>query len=784
MKYLYTLISLLCLGAFLFYGHKSPVGKLPPVVDFMNPYTGWWQQAERPRLARRFFTGPIDKDVQIIFDDNLVPHIYAENYKDAVYAQGILHAHFRLWQMDITHRATSGRLSEIVGDRALSADEEKRRMGLRTLGDHLIQQAIKDTETRELLNTYTEGVNHLVNQLSPSAYPLEYKLLRYKPELWSLSHTGSVAASLVHNLCFRNEDLDNTKIIQTFGDAFFEKYYPAWNPKQTPIIQEHDKESHWMPKKAGTLSRPVSPAFEQPDPSNGSNNWAVHHSHTQNDNNLLANDPHLGLSLPSLWYELHIHLPNRQIYGVSFPGIPGIVLGLNDQIAWGSTNVSHDVADWVNPIWKDTSSWTYFYEGQWLEAELEEEIIYVRDQDSVVLNIPNTKLGRIPYPESDHELNRMAFYWGPLESEKANLFKTFMGFNRAGSYSEFRAALQYFTFPAQNFVFADRKDTVAMHVQGNLPRRTQGMGIFVQDSVTEAIFASTLHQQNLPHEVNPKRGFVSSANQHSTYPEFPYAYQGFFDDFRGRTLDSMLHSSDQFNFGDMKNIQLSSFSLEAKEALPVLIEHLDLGKKPEPDILGVLRSWNYLYEAESHEATFFTLWWNKVQEHLYGHLDISKKPDSWVLIQLMANQPNDTLFYMHPDSSLHGLRNVVSHSYKEAEIEFDQLDEKAWYAFKATFIPHLANISPFSSSTLKNGGTRNALNSVKKSHGPSWRMVVEMGDSIRAEGIYPGGQSGNPGSYFYDNFVEEWENGRYHPLLMPDIDHWQKRVTKWEVKSK
>lgn len=784
MKYVYTLISLLCLGAFLFYGHKSPVGKLPPVVDFMNPYTGWWQQAERPRLARRFFTGPIDKDVQIIFDDNLVPHIYAKSYKDAVYAQGILHAHFRLWQMDITHRATSGRLSEIVGERALESDEERRRIGLRALGDHLIQQAIKDKETRELLTTYTEGVNHLISQLSSSGYPLEYKLLRYEPELWSLSHTGSVAASLVHNLCFRNEDLENTEIVQSFGEAFFEKYYPAWNPRQTPIIQEHPKVSPRMSQKTSTLSRPVSQTFQQPDPSNGSNNWAVHHSKTQNQSNLLANDPHLGLSLPSLWYELHIHLPERQIYGVSFPGIPGIVLGLNDKIAWGSTNVSHDVADWVNPVWKDSSSWTYLYNGEWIEAEIERETIYIRDQDSVVLNLPQTKLGRIPYPESDHELNRMAFFWGPLETEKANLFKTFMGFNRAGSYSEFRNALQHFTFPAQNFVFADRKDTIAMHIQGSLPKRPDGLGVFVQDSVTKAIFTSTLPQENLPHEVNPGRGFVSSANQHSTYPEFPYAYRGFFDDFRGRTLDSLLRSADQYSFEDMKNIQLSSFSMEAKEALPLLLKYLDATKVPESDIPDLLRAWNYVYTADSHAATFFTLWWNQVQENLYDHLEISKTPDSWVLIQLMDNQPEDTLFFMHQDTSRGGLRNIVSQSYSEALEKFEELDEKAWYAFKATTIPHLGNIEALSSAVLKNGGTRNALNSVKKSHGPSWRMVVQMGDSIRAEGVYPGGQSGNPGSHFYDNFVEEWENGKYHQLIMPDINHWQERVTKWEVKSK
>jgi len=784
MKYVYTIISLLCLGAFLYYGHVSPIGKLPPAVDFMNPYTGWWQQAERPRLARRFFTGPVDKDIQIIFDDNLIPHIYADNYKDAVYAQGILHAHFRLWQMDITNRATTGRLSEVVGKRAIEADEEKRRIGLKSLGDHLIHQAIQDPEIRELLATYAEGVNHLVKQLSPSAYPLEYKLLRYKPEPWTLAHSGAVAASLVHNLCFRNEDLENTGIVQNYGEAFFEKYYPEWNPRQKPIIQKRYSNQSFSLSPSKTISNKTSSRWSQPDPSNGSNNWAVHRSKTKNQNNLLANDPHLGLSLPSLWYEVHIHLPERQIYGVSFPGIPGIVLGFNDKIAWGSTNVSHDVADWLKPVWKDSSSWTYLYEGEWLEAEMEKEVIYVRDQDSININIPQTKLGRVPYPEKDHDLSRMAFYWGPLQTTGANLFKTFIGFNRAANYSAFKSALHYYTFPAQNFVFADKKDTVALHVQGHLPLRSQGLGTLVQDSVSNSVFKSKVPQDELPYEVNPDRAFVSSANQHSTYPQYPYAYRGFFDGFRGRTLDCLLRSKSTLSFEDMKQIQMSTFSLEAKEALPILLEKLDSSSIKHSEYINKLRAWDYTYQTKNEAATLFSIWWQAVQDSIYSSLNVEKTPNSWHLIQIMDNQPEDTLFFMNKDSIKRGLSNIITRSFTEAIQKFEEKSKKEWYAHKGTTIPHLGKIEAFSTSLLHNGGTRHALNSMKKNHGPSWRMIVEMGDTIKAVGVYPGGQSGNPGSHFYDNFVEDWTNGNYHSLDMVEFDDWNERVVKWEIKSK
>ncbi len=784
MKYVYTLISLACLGTFLFYGHKSPIGNLPPVVDFMNPYTGWWQQAERPRLAKRLFTGPTQEDVTIIFDEQLIPHIYASNYEDAVYAQGILHAHFRLWQMDITQRGTVGRLAEIVGPKAVPKDEENRRMGMRALAHQLTAQARSDEWTRELLEKYSQGVNQVIGQLTPATYPLEFKLLQYQPEPWTLEHVGAIAASLTNSLCFRHEDDENTAIVNQFGKDFFQTYYPQWNPLQRPIIQKEYPSNTTSSSSERISEFSGDSPFNLPDPGNGSNNWAVHGNHTLSGNNMLANDPHLGLNLPSLWYEMHIHLPDHVMYGVSFPGIPGIVLGYNSHIAWGSTNVSHDVADWVNPIWNEKEAWTYLYEGEWLEAQVQREIIRVKGQDSIVIDIPITKLGRIPFPEADHKKSKAAFFWGPLESDIGNIFKTFMGFNLAEGYSDFQEALSHFNFPAQNFVFADRKDTVAMHIQGELPIRDGWSGLFILDSVNEKLYRQPIPFDDLPSEVNPERGFVSSANQHTTYPTYPHPYIGHFDDYRGRTLDSLLSEDRPMSWEQMKEIQLSKFSLEASEVLPLLLKYLDSSDIADSPMLDSLRNWNYVYEAESESATFFTMWWDHFKQITYRPLSDHKTPPSWVLTQLMKEAPTDTLFYLNEDSTQSGVKQIAFHSYEKARLDFDSLAEKKWYAFKGTHIPHLGNVDAFSSAILHNGGTSNALNSVKESHGPSWRMIIEMGSPIKAEGVYPGGQSGNPGSRFYDNFIEDWTEGNYHELKTPTQSEMNAKLTVWTIKSK
>lgn len=754
------------------------------MVDFMNPYTGWWHQAERPRLAKRLFTGPTQEDVTIIFDEQLIPHIYAENYEDAVYAQGILHAHFRLWQMDITQRGTIGRLAEIIGPKAVEKDEQNRRMGMRALAHQLTTQARSDEWTTELLEHYTLGVNQVIDQLSPATYPLEFKLLQYQPEPWSLEHIGAIAASLTHSLCFRHEDDENTAIVNQFGEDFFETYYPNWNPLQRPIIQKKYPANASSSSKENISEFNGNSPFDLPDKSNGSNNWAVHANLTESGNNMLANDPHLGLSLPSLWYEMHIHLPDHMIYGVSFPGIPGIVLGYNDKIAWGSTNVSHDVADWVNPIWKENEAWTYFYEGEWLEAQIQREIIRVKGEDSIVIDIPITELGRIPFPEADHKKSKSAFFWGPLESEIGNIFKAFMGFNLANGYSDFQKAISHFNFPAQNFVYADRKDTIAMHIQGELPIREDWSGLFVLDSVDKKLYQQSIPFDELPREVNPKRGFVSSANQHTTYPNYPFPYIGHFDAYRGRTLDSLLLVNQPMTIEKMKEIQQSKFSLEASEVLPLLLQYLDSSEVRESPLLKSMRNWDYVYEAESEAATFFTLWWKHFQKIVYSTLTDHKTPPGWMLIQLMKQAPNDTLFYLNKDTSLQGAEQITYQSFEKARMDFDSLDKKEWYAFKGTHIPHIGKLAAFSSPILRNGGTSNALNSVKESHGPSWRMIIEMGSPIKALGVYPGGQSGNPGSYFYDNFVDDWTQGNYHELKTPVQSEMNAQLTVWTIKSK
>ncbi len=773
---------------FIYYGHYQKAGPLPPIIEFFNPYHGWWQQAEREKLPERFFRGNVTGEVTVAFDDRLVPHIYADTYEDAVYAQGILHAHFRLWQMDMTSRASVGQLSEILGERTLEYDRTRRRLGLMEAARLAEQNFDGQDRTSTIVDQYVEGVNHYIKQMDQADFPLEFKLLDYEPTDWSSLRTAMVVTAMTYDLCFKHEDIESSTTLTQLGLGAFENYFPQWNPRQVPIIQEDASNASYQKVQKPMLSQiELQSPFDQPDPDNGSNNWAIHKSKTATKRNILANDPHLRLRLPSVWYEMHIHLPEKDIYGVSFPGIPGIVLGFNDAYAWGSTNVGHDVADWFHPVWQDSSLTAYQLNGTWKNPEELVEVIAVRGQENDTVISLQTELGRVPYTTSGHELKGAVFQWGPALPLSGSSMHTFIGFNLGNNYEDFRAALVHHKFPAQNFVFADREENVAIHVQGALPIRNIGDGRFIMDSMEQMSWSSYIPQEDLPFEHNPDKGFVSSANQHSTYPSYPYPYHGSFEDFRGRTLNRLLSEQNPASSASVKEMQQSAYSLKAAEALPLLMGMLDSATfvKYAADLDG-LQTWDFNYYTNLSSPALFELWWATFKE-----LTMDEWGDDWLpiedfrMIQLLEESPNDTIFdWLETETFRETAKDIVHLSWKASIEKYDSLGRPDWMAQKGTYIEHMAMIDAFSTDVLAVPGNGDALNATKEHHGPSWRMVVELGDKIDAWGIYPGGQSGNPGSYFYDNQVEDWAQGKYYPLHLFDRPDQKEFTTKWTIKTK
>ena len=778
-------------------GFRAGEANLPPLGAFLNPFSGFWANSES---ATGFPVGNTTPDipglsapVEVVYDDLLVPHIFAQNMEDAARVQGYITATHRLWQMDITSRRASGRLSEVLGERTLALDRLMRRRGMVFAAENALLGWAKSPETMRLLQAYTEGVNAYMEQMSASEVPVEFKLLGYQPEPWSLLKTALVIESMADNLAAGNDDLAATNTLEVLGRETFDYLYPEWNPKQQPIIPDTGqwnalRESMKVDSagKTGSVSyapgiSPEKNGMELPGDEYqvGSNNWAVSGSRTQSGRAILANDPHLSLSLPSIWFQVQIRTPQQSTYGVSLPGAPGIVIGFNEHIAWGMTNVGHDVSDWYRIKWKNTERTKYEVDGEQSEVKIRVEEIRIKGKPMLLDTVRYTVWGPVVYDnDPQHPLFDYALRWVTHDEPEQNEISLFLLLNSAKNHADYRTALNGYNCPAQNFVFATRSGDIAIQVQGRFPVRRREQGRFLQDGSRWAnAWHNYIPQNEVPSMHNPTRGFVFSANQHSTPPSYPHYYLGNFDDFRGRHIHDRLAALHNATPDSMRNMQLDNFSQRAHDALPQMLHFLDRqmldadGQKMADE----LAAWNFRYDADLMAPTLFESWLDSCYAKTWDEilaLKTAKKdvlwPEMWRFIALMETDSNN-IFFDHPATPVRETaRDMVRESFQAMQTFFKQNPQKrvSWGEARPTNITHLARIAPFSRTGLRTGGHGSAPNAIKTDHGPSWRMIVDLGEQLKAKGVYPGGQSGNPGSRYYDNMVDTWAQGGYYDLLL------------------
>jgi penicillin amidase len=316
----------------------------------------------------------------VYIDDRLVPHIFAQNDEDAYFIQGYIHAKFRLWQMEFQTMAAAGRISEILGrdPRFLRHDREQRRLGMVYGAENAVKEIEKDPLSKAAVNAYTAGVNSYIGSLTHSELPVEYKLLSYKPEKWSNLKVALFLKLMSKDLAGFERDLEFTNAKSVFDTDELNIIFPAYSDSSVPIIprgtsfdtpgiipiQPLTADSLYF--KKDTTIRAVE--VNKPDRTNGSNSWALRGTKTKSGAPILCNDPHLGLSLPSIWFEMQISTPDMNVYGASFPGSPSVIIGFNDNVAFGFTNAMRDVKDYYQVKFRDDSKKEYWYNGQWKPA--------------------------------------------------------------------------------------------------------------------------------------------------------------------------------------------------------------------------------------------------------------------------------------------------------------------------------------------------------------------------------------------------------------------------------
>ncbi|WP_281258009.1 penicillin acylase family protein [Flagellimonas meridianipacifica] len=590
MKYIKLLISFV-LTAGIFYALNTKLGSIPPLGKFLNPSSGIWQNESDESINGEVTIPGLISKVTVHYDELMIPHVFAENEHDLYKAQGYLTAKHRLWQLEFQTHAAAGRLSEIFGEGALEYDRTERRRGMGYGAEQAIAYMEQhDTETLRFVQDYADGVNAYINQLNPEDYPVEYKLLDYEPEAWSPKKTALLLMYMTKLLAGYDDDLEYTNVLRLIGEENFNLLFPDFFDSTDPVIP---KDTDWsfidvpqteLPESKAVLDTIVE-TIEKPNPDNGSNNWAISGEKSVTGNPILANDPHLGLKLPSTWFVMQLSTPEHNAFGATIPGALSVISGFNQNIAWGETNATRDVIDWYKIELNDNRS-QYKYDGQWKDVIVRVEDIRIKGKENYKDSVLYTHHGPVVYDKnfkSDNEHAGYAMRW--IGHDGGNNQKTFIELNKAKNYNDYISALQYWNAPAQNFVFASTEGDIALWIQGKFPNKWEGQGKFLMDgSNPEHDWQSYIPQKFNAHTKNPERGFVSSANQHPVDENYPYyVFNDGYETYRNRVINTYFNSKEKFSVQDFKDLHNNTHNLKAEELVPYMLEHMDISSLSEDE---------------------------------------------------------------------------------------------------------------------------------------------------------------------------------------------------------
>lgn len=802
VRFIFTISVLLLLVLFL--NSKMPflidskAGSLPAIGRFFDPFHGFWNNAEPIKLKSDLLLPlkGLRQPVAVYYDQQMVPHIFAGNNYDLYFSQGYVTARDRLWQMEFQTMAAAGRISEIIGSKALNYDRLQRRIGMVYGAQNSLNSIMANAGSREIVLAYTAGINAWISQLKSEDLPLEYKLLDYKPEAWTPLKVALLQQSLAATLTGETDARALTANLAKFGPKVINDLFPDFRFLESPVIPsgtkwKFDKTKISVPSgqtnesagqiRAGNESAEslVYKPTEHID-GIGSNNWAVDGTKSADHHAILANDPHLTLSLPSIWYQIQLNAPGMNVYGVSLPGAPGVIIGFNEHISWGVTNVGADVLDIYRINWLPGSHDSYTYNGMIRKVRKQPETISVRGGQVYTDTVSYTIFGPVVYNGSTFKSNGSQFpdnhaiRW--VAHDSSNEVRSLYLINKASNYQEFTRGLEYFTSPAQNFAYADDQGHIAQWVNGSFPLKWKDQGKFILDgSRKDNDWGAYIKHDQLPHIIDPPRHFIASANQSSTDSTYPYYLNWNFENTqRAMRINERLDAMTNASPGTMQVMQTDVFNYYASLILPDLLKNLDK-KNLSPlqnEAAEIMAGWNLQNSADAIAPTIFTAWARNLNTDIWDEFSQAglMLPSRDRTIHLLLHEPGSGWFDNRNTPAHETKRDIINTSFKRSIDSIQKHQGKKvsnwkWYQVKKTSVRHLLNIDAFSFENLHLGGGSGIIDALTAKTGPSWRMVVEPGQTGKAFGVYPGGQSGNPGSFYYDNLFDHWVNGKLFTLL-------------------
>jgi penicillin G amidase len=788
------LLAAAALGALLWLGARG-AGPIPPLGPVLDPVRGAWalaESADLPARAEARIRG-LGADTRVLYDDRAVPHIFAGSEADAWRALGYVTARDRLFQLDLQARAGGGTLTELLGAQALRADRATRGLGMGRAAERIAAAAAGDE--RQSLEAYAAGVNAYIDALALRDLPLEYRLLGRRPARWSPLRSVQVVLRMQHRLTRNDVDLEHLRAAAAVGEAAADALFPLHSPIQEPI-QPSPGEPRNVPMTVPPPGAPDSAASVALAETGtdavveagaratdvdalGSNNWAVAPARTLAGTALLAGDPHLDLTLPSVWYEARIQVPGVvDVYGVTIPGLPAILIGFNRDLAWSFTNSEADLMDrWIERVDDPARPSSYLLDDGWISIVTRLEAYLGPDGDTLAVDTvrfshrgPMRRLGT----------RWLSTRWTALEGSGA-----LGAIHRAARARSARAWLDAMTTwgsPPQNLLVADRAGTIAIRTTGRFPIRSgAGRGDRVHDGTTRASdWIGDWAPSAWPQSINPAQGFLASANQEPQDPRDQPRYLGadWLAPWRALRINHLLRHDSAVTAETMRRWQTDPGSARAEHFVAYLV-HAARTRTADTALAhaaSLLAAWDRCYTLTTEAATLFEAVMPEITVRLWDELPAGILPGAGAVLALLDDPDNAWWDDRRTPERVERRDDILAGALRAGyatTVRAHGVPEAGgwrWSDVHRIDISHLLGIPSLSVRNLSIPGgpsTISPSSAAGGTEGSSWRMVVELGPTVRGWGTYPGGQSGNPASPRYDDRLAEWTRGELSALRFP-----------------
>jgi len=753
----------------------------------------------KPDYEGNLHLSQVTNPVSISWDSSGVVHIFGQEIDDVIFASGFVAAKERLWQMEIMRRMGKGELSEVFGDTTIKIDKLFLTLGLKEWASENYKNL--SSESKQWLNQYTGGINAYLEHIGDDL-PIEFILMKVKPKKWAPEECLLINRLMAWFLNFNwKADFLYWQLYSQLPAEKFKQMLPEWGDFPSiikagdliPITEEIIDLDHQIHRIIGYY-----PGLA------GSNNWVIAPKLSKSGSAMLANDPHLALALPSVWMEMHLQTPQLNVAGFGFPGTPGIVIGRNENIAWGTTNGMVDDCDYfVERV--DTSRGVYIVDGQEKSLKIERKEIKRKGKPPLPFTVFSTERGpiiNVLFPKIKTS-QYISMKW--MGFEQSDELRTFIHLATAGNWNDFQNALRYFVVPAQNFVYADIRGNIGYRLAGRIPIRSYKIGLMpLRADLSQNKWMGWIPFDEMPHIYNPERGWIVTANNRIITDYSYYLSELWEPPYRALRIEQLLTEKQKFDRFDFQRIQNDAMNLLASEILPVILAEVkalpSLSEREEKVVL-LLENWDYtMLPSQIAPSVYEVLQYFLIQNIFKDELGeelfrlFTDLPNFYLRIFNQIFKDKESLWFDDVSTSNKEDRSeIIIRSFRQGltyleNIAGKDLEDWGWGRIHKLKLKHslgqvaltdiIFNRGPYpvpGNGTTVNVGTYRYKEPFDMAAGASLRIVVDWGEKASYWSILPGGNSGNFLSDFYDNQIPLWISGKLKKVSLAQ-QHSEKRI--------